>query len=67
MIERPGNLLYWAGCGAASLWLLMAGYAVISEGANTAHRVGDDVFVVLVPAVAMWLAGRAAKYLLAGK
>ena len=65
MIERLGNLLYWFGCGAAVLWLVILGMKIYTDGLS--HRPGDDVFMVLVPSAVFWLIGRAAKYLFAGK
>jgi hypothetical protein len=65
MIERLGNLIYWLGCGAAVLWLVLLGTKIYTDGLS--HRPTDDVFVLLVPPAVFWLVGRGAKYLFAGK
>lgn len=63
MPTRLGNVLYWLACVAAILWL------VLTFAAATARPQPEwAVFWVAgpVPGVAIWLAGRAIRYVLAG-
>jgi len=63
VLARLGNVLYWAGCIAAALWLAMGIFAVSSSK----YPVGiEDVMLVAAPTVALWLVGRALRYVLSG-
>ena len=61
MLERLGNLLYWVSNALAILVALLSAVALFS-GAPTIDVVMGFGVVVLC-----WLAGRAARYLFAGK
>lgn len=65
MAGRLGNLIYWAACAAAVLWTLFALYA----GTSGVARPEWNVILPLaaIGAVVIWGAGRAARYVLAGK
>jgi hypothetical protein len=55
MLARLGDVLYWAGA-----WLVTMGHDIsISESPNYG--------ILLVPALVVWLIGRAARYALAGR
>ena len=63
LLERLGNLLYWLATGIAVLWVALGVVAVVvgEEGENLLW-VG---FFAL--AIISWGAGRALRYLLAGR
>ena len=61
MREQWGHVLYWLGNALAMLVALLSAVA-LSSGATTI-----DVVMGFGVAVLIWLAGRATRYLLAGK
>lgn len=62
MVERLGVLLYWAGNVAAALWAALFFFvAFIGSSGMT------PVIVAAVGAGAIWLIGRAALFLFAGR
>ncbi len=61
MWEQWGHVLYWLGNALAMLVALLSAVALFS-GATTI-----DVVMGFGVAVLIWLAGRATRYLLAGK
>jgi hypothetical protein len=66
MAERIGNVLYWLGCIVAGLIALFAVGMYLAEG----HNKGEALLVsgfILVFAFIAWLAGRACRYILAGR
>jgi hypothetical protein len=69
MAARLGNALYWLGCAAA---IVIAAYPlvfILEEWGNYEMAPPDpwSVGAYLVCAAAVWLAGRIARYFLAGK
>lgn len=62
MIERLGNLLYWIGNVAAALWCALFLYA-----ASISSSGSSMVVIAIIGAVVIWLIGRAALYLFAGR
>jgi hypothetical protein len=66
MIVRLGEVLYWCGLVVASLIAAIGVLAlVITKGSVAADAWVAAVFFAIVGGLA-WLAGRAAKYILAG-
>lgn len=63
MAARLGNVIYWALCGLAVLALV----SILGIGINE-PRLGSGPFIA-APAIAIviWLAGRAFRYVLAGR
>jgi hypothetical protein len=65
---RLGNVLYWTGCILAIVALIFGAVVHVNDPSDTSQ---DCVmlFVVLgaVPAVILWLIGRACRYVLAGR
>lgn len=62
MLERLGVLLYWVGNIAATLWAALFFFvALIGTNGSTA------MIAAAVGAIAIWLIGRAARYLFAGR
>lgn len=64
MIERLGNVLYWAACLAALGWLLIA-----FAGISTMPKPEWSMFWIIGVGIsaAIWAAGRAVRYVLAGR
>ena len=64
MLERLGDVLYWLGCILAAIVLVWG--AVFFLGGEHA---GDPYLfsVVAVAAFAIWVIGRALRYILSGK
>jgi hypothetical protein len=64
MAERLGNVLYALGCIAAgavmALWLLIAWQATDMRG------IAVFIFAAVI-AIALWLIGKACRYVLAGR
>jgi hypothetical protein len=63
MIERLGDVLYWAGCIIALVLAACAAFVWVKAGDGSA---GFAVFVA-IPAVVAWLIGRACRYVLSGR
>jgi hypothetical protein len=63
MLARLGNVLYWAGCLAAAIWIAVLVAVFLIE-----HREGTGIAIAAVAgAVPLWVAGRACLYVLAGR
>lgn len=65
MAERIGNVIYWGCTGIAALWLA---YAVVGITNGFEHYPTDPklfLFGGIFPSGAVWLIGRAVKYILA--
>lgn len=65
MLARLGNLIYWLGCAAAALSVGGAGLFLMQTSENPADRFLPLFFAFT--ALALWLTGRAARYVLAGR
>jgi hypothetical protein len=63
MAARLGNVIYWAGCAAAALGVLAAAIVLASPGEDA--TIWIQIYVG--GAIASWLVGRAARYILAGR
>lgn len=61
MAARLGNVLYWAACVVAAVTVFFSVWGSISTG-----WFRDAVMVQFGFALVVWLAGRAARYVLAG-
>jgi hypothetical protein len=64
MLGRLGNVLYWLGCITAGLTMAVGGFMVYADGGRS-----EDIFMLIVfglIALAVWLLGRACRYVLAG-
>jgi hypothetical protein len=66
MLARLGNVLYWLGCIVAVAVLSLDVALWIGESDRRSSEIGLFVFVAVV-AVAIWLIGRACRYVLSGK
>jgi hypothetical protein len=67
MITRLGNVLYWCGLAIASLCEIAAIVVVVLIVTNKAASEAWMAFVFFAVVGGLsWLAGRAAKYILAG-
>lgn len=70
MVERLGNVLYWAGCvgsvGAAGFFISLL---VSSRDPALGIHLGWDVWIFygVLPTVGFWAVGRALRYILAGR
>lgn len=62
MVERLGILLYWAGNIAAVLWAALFFFVAYISTSSSAATIA-----AIVGAIAIWLIGRAALYLFAGR
>ena len=63
MAARLGNVLYWAGCGIALLFVALAA----SQWFVAPHPNQTFVMIAsLIMAAIAWLVGRAIRYVLAG-
>jgi hypothetical protein len=67
MLQRLGNVIYWAASGAAVLFLL-AGVLMVMDtpDPHLSSSDWDSIFVDSVIAGLIWLAGKATRYVLAG-
>ena len=63
MLARLGEVVYWAGCGLAVIWIGMGLYASFDRE----HPRWEDFALAGGGAVLIWLIGRATRYVLAGK
>ena len=65
MLARLGQVLYWVCCGIAVLMLLygLLGFTYL----NMQDAIFGSVIPAIIVALIFWLAGRAARYILAGK
>jgi hypothetical protein len=64
MAERIGNVLYWIGCGAAVIMVLLGIAGYISDTSTSAIFILVFCFVC---ALVSWLIGRALLYVLAAR
>jgi hypothetical protein len=66
MVERLGNVLYWAASIVASL---LIGFAVWGFNQNFGQGQQDHPFqwMALILGAIIWLFGRACRYVLAGR
>lgn len=69
MIARLGNVIYWSCAGLALLLLLWLGGAslIAFASGNPMTELGVAVALVGGCAAAIWLFGRACRYVLAGR
>jgi len=63
MAARLGNVLYWIGCLIGAV-VFLGGYLLMSGGGYKLQAL--DYIVIGMPAVVVWLIGRALRYILAG-
>jgi hypothetical protein len=63
MLARLADVLYWGGLLIAGVLAIGAGWVLLETGDR---RPGFIVFV-FAPAMIVWLIGRAARYVLAGR
>lgn len=63
MLERLGHALYWAGCAVTAVLIIVGLIAASSGGQGS----GAVLAVFVAGAVLAWLAGRACRYVLAGR
>jgi uncharacterized membrane protein len=64
MLARLGNVLYWLSCIVAGLIIAVYAYVTYMEPYHP-DQFGMGIFVVAI-AFAVWLVGRACRYILAG-
>lgn len=70
ILSRLGNVLYWGGSIIAVLLIVggIAGFIIgISNGKNDGELFLIVTLYLFAPAIAIWLLGRAARYVLSGK
>jgi hypothetical protein len=67
MLARLGSVLYWFGCGAALIVLAFGGLVAYEERNFAWSSTPATLVVFLVLAGLVWLAGRACRYVLAGR
>jgi len=70
MAARLGRVLYWGASGAAALcalWALFALYTALTGGST--EPVATEVYALkfIGAAIAFWVLGRAARYVLAAE
>jgi len=56
-------VLYWIGCGVAVITIGLGVLAVLNRGLGA----WDFAFIMVIVAIGFWLAGRAVRYVLAGR
>ncbi len=66
MTARLGQVLYWTGCGLAALIVAGGASITLTETATGINQLGP-LLVFSIIALAVWLLGRAALYVLAGR
>lgn len=62
MLARLGNVVYWAACIFAALWIVPVGMVIASPGSDALLWCG----VYAAASALSWALGRAARYVLAG-
>ena len=69
MAAHLGHVLYWAFSGIALLLVGAAVYGAVDDFRRGIDLEGDAVFLgtIVALAVAMWLIGRACRFVLAGR
>jgi hypothetical protein len=72
MLARIGMVLYWVATGIAALLAVgtVAAMVMGAFGLVKYYKDWEDVFLesfVFIPALLIWLIGRACRYFLAGK
>jgi len=68
MLARVGDVLYWAATGIS--WLIIAGtgaFFLMAERLPSIQEQLVGIVAALVCALIVWLVGRAARYVLAGR
>jgi hypothetical protein len=64
MAARIANVIYWAACAAAVLWVVF----VFVAGATVTHPDWTiSMPIALIGAVALWAIGRTVRYALSGR
>ncbi len=66
MLERLANVFYWLCTGVAALFGILAIFVLV-VGDKGFWVVGSWAVGFLVLAIVVWLIGRAARYILAGR
>jgi hypothetical protein len=70
ILVRIGNVLYWAGSAVAAILLVVCIAIMVAYAGGFGFQMLSDALAVggfcAVIALLSWLAGRAAKYILAG-
>ena len=64
MLDRLGNVVYWACTAGAFLWMAFALYA---ESTSNRPNWGLALFLGAIIAVPLWLIGRAVRYVVSGR
>lgn len=64
MAARLGNVVYWLGCGLASLSLLAAVLMVVITLQGPILRLAEAALLTVI-GIVCWLVGRAFRYILA--
>lgn len=68
MAARLGNVLYWTGCILALLALIVGTLTAVGDTADPVdYRWYLFALFGAGPALALWLVGRACRYVLAGR
>ncbi len=68
MVERFGNVCYWAGC-IGTLAGLIWGFNIYEpeKGADPTENFIVNIFMALVVGFPIWLSGLAVRYILTGR
>ena len=66
MVARLGNVLYWLGCIIAAASTFLAVFVILSWDLKPPPNGIVWIVIYLAAGFASWLAGRAARYVLAG-
>jgi hypothetical protein len=70
MAARLGNVLYWLGCGLAFLGLVISACAWLVWYGGRSADPNFELGLAIIPltaAIILWVFGRAARYVLAGR
>lgn len=62
MLARLGNVIYWAACIVAALWLVPIGIVIASPGSEAVLWCS----IYAAASALSWAVGRAVRYVLAG-
>lgn len=67
MTTRLANVIYWAGCVLALIWVAFMLCSMATNPINPVGLLGPTLFLTFGGAAVIWLIGRAIRYVMTGK